>query len=65
MSHDATGRAAVMRFEVFRATSFTTWEALFQSVADFATDLGRDRVVTISHSEDRGSAVVTVWFWED
>ncbi len=53
----------VVRFRVFRGT-FTSWEALFQEAADFATSLGPERLITISQSEDRSDGVVTVWYWE-
>jgi hypothetical protein len=50
-------------FKVFRGT-LATWEQLFQDAADFATEAGPDRVISISHSEDSNEGVVTVWFWE-
>lgn len=40
------------------------WEALFSEVAEFATELGGDRMISISHSEDKDEGVVTVWFWK-
>jgi hypothetical protein len=58
----ATGRR--VRFEVFRAGSLTPWEHVFQEAADFATRLGPGRLISISHSEDANTAVVTVWYWE-
>ncbi len=51
-------------FEVFRASSWTSWEDMLTGVADFSTDLGPERLITISQSEDRGGAAVTVWYWE-
>ena len=57
-------REARADFEVFRG-ALTTWESLFRSAAEFATALGRDRVISISHSEDANEGVVTVWFWND
>ncbi|MEZ5426134.1 MAG: hypothetical protein R2747_07715 [Pyrinomonadaceae bacterium] len=51
-----------VRFELFRG-SWTSWEALFQEAAEFATRLGRDRVINISHSCDGNDGVVTVWYW--
>jgi hypothetical protein len=33
---------------------------LFRESADFATEIGPDRVLSISHSSD---GVVTVWYW--
>jgi hypothetical protein len=54
----------LVRFEVFRGT-FASWPALFEQAADFATRIGRERLITISHSEDKDDGVVAVWYWED
>jgi hypothetical protein len=43
----------------------TTWPELFQQAAEFATSLGRDRLITISHSEDKEDGVIAVWYWGD
>jgi hypothetical protein len=51
-----------MAYRTFRGT-FATWEALFAQAAQFATELGPERVVSISHSADHSDAVVTVWYW--
>lgn len=51
-------------FRFFRAGGFTTWDAMFTEVAAFASRIGRDELISISHSEDQGEAVVTVWYWE-
>ena len=49
-------------FNVFRS-SVRSWDTLFAEAAAFATEIGRDRLISISHSEDRHEGVVTVWFW--
>ena len=54
-----------MCYQVFRAGAFTTWETVFTQAADFATALGPERVISISHSEDQNRAVVTIWYWSD
>ena len=54
----------VVRFEMFRGT-WSTWESLFAEAADFATGLGPERVISISHSEDQNDGAVTVWYWDD
>jgi hypothetical protein len=60
MTHDLNdGRVA---FQTFRGR-FATWESLFADAAAFATTLGRERVISISHSADQGDGVVTVWYW--
>lgn len=51
------------RFKVFRS-SLTTWESLFAEAAEFATRLGPDRLIAVSHSADNGEGVVAVWYWE-
>ena len=53
-----------MCYKVFRGT-FATWEALFSEAAEFATELGPERVISISHSEDDSDGVVTVWYWTE
>jgi hypothetical protein len=47
---------------VFRS-SFSSWATLFEDAAAFATELGRDRLITISHSADHSEGVVVVWYW--
>ena len=53
-----------MKFRKFHAL-LKSWETVFQEAADFATSLGPDRVVSVSHSEDHNEAIVTVWYWDD
>lgn len=49
-------------FEVFRG-SLVTWDDLFQQAAEFATQIGKDKLIGISHSCDKNEGVVTVWYW--
>jgi hypothetical protein len=51
------------RYEVFRGT-ISSWDTLFAEAAAFATGIGPDRVIGISHSADQHDGVVTVWYWE-
>jgi hypothetical protein len=51
------------QFRVFKAGAFTSWDAMCQDVADFMTQVGRDRVIGVSQSEDNGTAVMVVWYW--
>jgi hypothetical protein len=51
-----------MTFQIFRGT-WASWEQLFDEAAFFATEIGPERVVSISHSADRSDGVVTVWYW--
>lgn len=49
-------------YRVFRS-SFSSCDTLFEEAAEFATQLGPGRVISISHSEDKNDGVVTVWYW--
>lgn len=51
-----------LKYQYFRG-SWVSWTDLFSEAAAFATRLGRDRVVSISHSEDQNDGIVTVWYW--
>ncbi len=51
------------KYEIFRGT-LATWEELFGQAAQFASEIGPERLITISHSEDRREGVVAVWYWE-
>ena len=52
-----------VNFRIFRS-GFSAWDTLFQQAADFASELGPDRLINISHSEDSHNGVVTVWYWQ-
>ena len=49
-------------YEKFRGT-MATWDELFARAAEFATTLGQERLISISHSADHSDGVVTVWYW--
>ena len=51
----------IVRYEIVRGT-FSSWLELFDQAAAFATTLGTDRRITISHSEDKDDGVVAVWY---
>lgn len=51
-----------VQFRIFRGV-WTSFEALFSEAAQFASLLGPERVISISHSEDKDDGVVTVWYW--
>jgi hypothetical protein len=53
-----------VRFELFRGT-FASWPQLCEQAAEFATRIGRERLISISHSEDKDDGVVAVWYWDD
>jgi len=52
----------VVKFEIFRG-SFESWDSLFTEAAEFASQVGREHLIGISHSEDKNNGVVTVWYW--
>ena len=49
-------------FRVFTST-FKPWDVLCAEAAEFATTVGRENLISISHSEDANEGVITVWFW--
>lgn len=49
-------------FQIFRSWT-KSWETLFREAAEFAASVGRDSLINISHSENHGIGVVTVWYW--
>lgn len=51
-----------LRYRIFRAT-LCTWDDLFGEATAFATALGFERVVNVSHSADGGNGTVVVWYW--
>ena len=52
-----------MHFEVFRSR-ISTWDKLFEEASNFATSVGKERLVTITTSADQGEGIVVVWYWE-
>lgn len=46
----------------FRGT-FKSWKQLFQEASDFATEVGQERLISISHSAEGAEGIVTVWYW--
>jgi hypothetical protein len=54
----------MVQTKVFRS-SVSSWAKLFQEAATFASEIGSDRLITISHSADQGEGVVVVWYWGD
>ena len=55
-----------VEFRYFKGGNFTTWEALFQEAADFASALDPQRLINISHDTDHfNNSTVTVWYWAE
>lgn len=42
-----------------------SWDALFAEAAEFATMLGPERLISISHSDSHSRGVVAVWYWSE
>ena len=53
---------AKVKFVTFRGI-LKSWEELFEQAAEFASKMDRERLISISHSEDGNDGVVTVWYW--
>lgn len=51
-----------VNFEIFRGV-MASWPDLFEKASAFATSIGPDRLISISHSEDQQDGVVAVWYW--
>lgn len=55
-----------LRFKIF-SSMVLSWETLMQEASDFASSIGQERVVSISHSAERGefmsTGTVVVWYW--
>lgn len=56
-----TGQLA---YRIF-ASSWSSWSELFSQAASFASSLGPERVVDISHSSDQNEGTVAVWYRAD
>jgi len=50
--------------EHFKGT-LKSWEQLFGEAAEFASGIGPDRLISISHSADNDKGVVAVWYWDE
>ena len=57
-------RHNVVRYEIFRGV-MASWPELFEKASVFATNLGPERLISISHSEDQQDGVVAVWYWDE
>ena len=54
----------VVKFEVFRSP-ISSWEKLFEAASLFATKIGMERIINISHSWGTPEGIVTVWYWAE
>jgi len=51
-------------YRIFSGT-LASWDDLFGEAADFASEIGRERLINISHSCDHHDGVVVVWYWAE
>ena len=54
-----------VEFQIFKGGSFVPWDDLLAQAAQFATEVGSERLITISHSADHHVCVVVVWYWTE
>ena len=52
-----------VKFRTFRGR-LQDWQSLFEEAALFASELAKERLINISHSEDQNDGVVTIWYWD-
>jgi len=52
-----------VRFQLFKS-SLKSWQDLCADAAAFASQIGRDRLINLSLSEDHNEGVIIVWYWE-
>jgi hypothetical protein len=45
-------------------SQFLNRERIMRMAAEFASELGPDRLINITHSEDKQEMILTVWYWE-
>jgi hypothetical protein len=48
--------------KIFRST-FSSWESMCEEAGQFATSVGRELLISISHSHEHGQGVIIVWYW--
>ena len=56
--------ALEVKFEIVRS-AVHSWQSLFEQAANVATKIGREKVISISHSADDGDGIVTIWYWTE
>ena len=53
-----------VKYKFFKAT-LKSWDSMHAEAAEFATMIGKDRLINISHSSDHSEGVITVWYWSE
>lgn len=55
-----------LRYKIYKTfILFEGWAPICDEAAEFATRLGPDRVVSVSHSYSHRNASVIVWYWAE
>ena len=52
-----------VRFQLFKST-MKSWDTLCAEAAAFASEKGKERLISLSVSEDHNEGVIVVWYWE-
>lgn len=50
------------RFRIFKSHT-SPWPKIFATATAFATTLGPERLIGISHSHEQNLGMVAVWYW--
>ena len=50
--------------QIIRASTFTTWAAMADDVTNFLNRLGKDNIIGLTQSEENGTAIIIVWYWD-
>ena len=53
-----------VKFELFRSET-RSWHDLLGDASRFATEVGTENLINISHSWEGPQGIVTVWYWDD
>ena len=53
----------VARFKIFRS-QWDSWEEMCTQVTEFLNEIGPDKVIGVSQSQESTLGVLTVWYWE-
>jgi len=53
-----------IKYKFFRGL-LAGWDELFMQAAEFAEEVGKERLINVSHANSGGDGTVTVWYWAD
>lgn len=57
------GKTMQVCFKIFRSSRFESRVGLYRKVAEFANLVGPERLINISHSDEKTGRVAVVWYW--